>query len=165
MRRFSVNVAPYVHALDQGRFIVVDQSSSRWGHINVDDFTVSTQPTSLSSQVLVRDDEGLSVAGAEVFSNGVRVGLTNSSGIWAGSLRPGDRLAARKRIHEEATYRAGHSAGSSQNWKFRVYLTSLTVGSDGSAPPVLAHGDSAVTEVLTVRRNNAIIGLKRGRFK
>ena len=160
MRRVSLTTA-YIRPGDQARVRIGDTSADGWGHINVDDIRLDARPaSSLAGRIHVVDDAGANVPGAEVFVNGEMRGTTDAAGTAAaGLIRSGDRLIARKRLREEGTYRAGHQTGSTQNWKYRVYATSLPVGNDGSANAALAHGDSARSEELRVSRQNVLFGL------
>ncbi|RYG23835.1 hypothetical protein EON82_12765 [bacterium] len=160
MRRVSMTMS-YVRSGDQARVRIADLSSGAWGHINVDDIGLSASATSsLASRIHVTDETGANLPGAEVFVNGTLRGTSDATGmVSAGIVRAGDRIAARKRILEERTYRNGHGAGSTQNWKYRVYATSIPIGNDGSATQVSAHGDSARPEEVRVSRDNVLFGL------
>lgn len=100
------------------------------------------------------------VVGAEVFLNGNLAGTTGDDGIlMLGSpLRVGDELIARQRVLEQSTYRNGHSQGSTQNWKYRTYITSLSVNNFGQAFPARVI-DPTQEQRLQVRRDNALFGI------
>lgn len=128
------------------------------GHINVDDFNVVDQVS--PSTVHVTNEFGADVADAEVFVNGVKAGVTNNSGIFNVSppLTTGNNLVARKLVWENPSFRLNHAQGSTQNWNYRVYITSMRVNDDGTAPqfPVT---DPLASQELRLNRRNTLIGI------
>lgn len=140
------------------RLRIKDDSDRRFGHINVDDFEVVDDV--VPSPVHVTNEFGANIAGAEVFVNGVSVGVTNNAGILNISppLTTGNNLVARKLVWENPSFRRNHAAGSTQDWNYRVYITSMAVTDNGTAPqfPVI---DPLVTQELQLNRNNTLIGI------
>ncbi|HEV3469805.1 MAG TPA: hypothetical protein VG148_10830 [Pyrinomonadaceae bacterium] len=141
----------------RARIRIKDDSSHPWGHINADDFRlVGGSPT---TRIHVTDAAGNSAEGAEVYLNGVRAGATDASGnLTLGALSTAHDLVARKLVFESRSPRANHSAGSSQNWNFRVYNTSARVNNDGTVTAHPVTNPSAVQE-LRLSTSNALVGL------
>ncbi len=102
---------------------------------------------------------------AEVYVNGDLRGLTNPQGELHISppLSSGDELAARKLIIENRTDREAHDLYSTQNWNYRVYITSLPLNYDTNGDHVsfLPHVVANPNEIqeLQLSRQNVIIGL------
>lgn len=118
---------------------------------NTGAFTVNITPESCTptntavreTRIRVADAQNTAINDAEVFVNGQRVGLTGIDGILRlPRLNLGDRIIARSRILESPTYRNNHQTGSSQNWKYRVYLTTAAIEGGGS------RGDFVVSNPL-----------------
>ncbi|MCL6432257.1 MAG: hypothetical protein K6V36_15585, partial [Anaerolineae bacterium] len=108
--------------------------------------------------VLVRDESGSPVSGAEVFRNGQLAGTTGPDGqLSIPGLAAGDQLVARLRVMERPAVKGSHEGGSSQNWAYRVYITSLDVPSAGEPTPWVV-SDPRTTQVLTIKKGNALIG-------
>lgn len=118
-----------------------------------------TDPRVRQTRIHVSSDANINQAGAEVYINERRVGVTNRDGILLLPEQPrGSRLMARLLIFENPTYRANHSSGSTRNWNYRVYQTSSMVNADGSRTS-LTISDPAATQELRVTSSNALIGL------
>ena len=112
-----------------------------------------------ATRIHVSSDANRNQAGAEVYVNERQVGVTGTDGMLVlPELSTGSRLMARVRVLENPTYRAHHSRGSTRDWNFRVYQTSLTVNNDGSITPITI-SDPRATQELRVTGANAIIGL------
>jgi len=112
-----------------------------------------------SSRVRVTDESGANVEGAEVFVNGQSRGMTGRDGtLRLPQFMSGDRLIAKKLITENATPRAGHRTGSTQNWNYRVYLTTMPVNNDGSLSPFVV-SDPTATQELRLNRSNPLFGM------
>jgi len=112
-----------------------------------------------STRIHVSSDANRNEAGAEVYVNERPVGVTGTDGmLLLPELPTGSRLMARVRIFENPTYRANHSRGSTRDWNFRVYQTSLTVNNDGSLVSFTI-SDPRATQELRVTGTNALIGL------
>jgi hypothetical protein len=142
----------------RARIRIKDDSTRSWGHINVDDFQF-TGSSSAPTRIHVTNHLGANVEGAEIYVNGGNVGVTDASGnLSLGPLTTADDIIARKRVFEHRSHRANHSAGSSQNWNYRVYNTSAQVNNDGTitSHPVT---NPAVTQELQLSLNNTTIGL------
>jgi len=112
------------------------------------------------SRIHVTDAVGNSVSGAELFSFGAPLGVTDGEGYL--EVQPplfgGAQLVARKRVLESRTHRGNHTEDSNQPWNYRVYHTSLVINDDGSTTPFSVSDPCAVLE-LQVRPDNALIGL------
>jgi hypothetical protein len=121
------------------------------------------RPDVTSTIIHVRDEKDLDVAQAEVFVNGRLRGLTDEGGrlVVTPTLPDGTKLAARKQVFESSTSRGNHSQGSSRNWKYRVYITSLPVNNDGTVPQkaVVLEPDPLAPQEVQVFRKNTLIGL------
>lgn len=78
-------------------------------------------------------------------------------------LAAGSELVARALVHESVSDRDGHSRGSTQNWKYRAYVTSLPLLHDANgdnphfSPTVVTDPNGAYA--LQLRRDAAHIGL------
>lgn len=123
------------------------------------DFTGALVGTTGTVRVIHNDNP---VEGAQVFlgdsQNGRLMGVTSAQGtLVVSGLRVGDKLVARKLITEVATAKANHSQGSTQNWGYRVYITSLDIPTlDEPQPREVS--DPTGTTTLTLKTNNALIG-------
>ena len=118
-----------------------------------------------STAIRVVDSSGDAVIGAEVFINGVRhPEKTGSRGFVyvVPAATPGDTMVARARMHENRSPRDAHDAGSTQDWNYRVYKTSLTLEHDGAGNGVsldpMAVTAPVAAYVLRLDRANAMIG-------
>lgn len=124
--------------------------------------TVYYRPDVTSTVIHVSDESGSDVQYAEIFADGVSVGFTGPTGRLTVSppLPDGTQLAARLFVLESPTDRGSHSAGSYQNWKYRVYITSLSVYNDGTITlkPVVLEPDPLAPQELRVYHWNALIG-------
>ncbi|MFZ5443861.1 MAG: PA14 domain-containing protein [Myxococcota bacterium] len=110
--------------------------------------------------VRVVDEAARAVEGAEVYVDGRLHPLrTPASGEleFYPPLAVGTQLVARRLVHEHNTYRGNHAQGSSDNWNFRVYQTSVGIGNDG-APNVFRVSAPAARQELTVRASNGLVG-------
>jgi hypothetical protein len=117
-----------------------------------------------ASVVRVFDDFGHRVAGAEVYADGTHIGDTDALGQLAvfPPLVAGQLLAARKLVHEQQTNRPGHTGGGTNNWAYRVYITSVRARYDANGDavtlPLLAVDDPGQPIDLRVARRNTLIG-------
>ena len=111
------------------------------------------------TRIHVADGQNVDTGNAEVFINGRRAGITDASGILRlPTLNAGDRIIARSRLHESRTYRSNHQTGSSQNWNYRVYLTTAAIQDDGTrADFVVSNPDE--TQELRLNPGNPLVGL------
>lgn len=110
--------------------------------------------------ILVTDQAGAAVADAEVWINRrLHPARTDTNGRLTlfPPLATGTRLVARKRVHEQNTYRANHGAGSTQNWNYRVYKTSVKINNDGSQR-IHSIADPSQPQRLQVLSDNVLIG-------
>lgn len=140
------------------RIRIKDTATGPWGHINVDDFEFLDDVA--ASRVHVTDEFGANSAGAEVFVNGVRSGVTDAVGILniSPQLTTGNDLVARKLIIEHPSPHPHHAEGSTQDWNYRVYNTSMKVNNNGSTLPFPVT-NPIVTQELRLDRGNTLIGV------
>ena len=114
--------------------------------------------TRYSGSVIVHDEAGNPVSGAQVFRNGILAGTTSTEGkIIIPDLQAGDFLVARLRIAEVATGKNNHSQDSTQNWGYRVYITSMDIPVSGE-PQQYSVVDTGIDQVLVIKASNALIG-------
>lgn len=108
--------------------------------------------------ILVEDEMGNPINGAQVFRNRVMVGETSTVGtLQIPDLQVKDELIARLQITEVPTDKDNHDQDSTENWAYRVYITSLDIPqSKDPAPKVVA--DTSITQTLTISKNNTLIG-------
>jgi hypothetical protein len=112
------------------------------------------------TQVLVVDEAGLPLSGAEVWVNDqLHPVMTPASGMI--SIFPpvavGTQIVARQVTHEHNTYRGNHAQGGGDNWNFRVYRTSVAIGDDGT-PGAFRVINSGVVQRLVLRNSNTLVG-------
>lgn len=108
--------------------------------------------------VLIRDENGNPIANAQVFRNGSLAGKTAGDGtLTIPGLASGDQLAARLQVHEESSRKNNHSQDASQNWAYRVYITSMEIPKEGD-PTASIVADPSLTQILTLRKSNTLIG-------
>lgn len=156
MRRESWDIGVYMGR--RARIRIKDAASGPWGHINADDFQFSSTAPA-RGLIHVTGVTGSNAAAAEVYLNGVSVGFTDASGnITVRPLTTADDIVARKFVLEHRSHRANHIIGSTQDWNFRVYNTSMSVNDDGTLRPH-AVTNPAATQELRLHLNNSIIGL------
>ncbi len=106
----------------------------------------------------VQDELGNPVSGAQVFRNGLLAGKTDSTGaLEIPGLQVNETLVARLLIIEVATGKGNHNWDSSQNWAYRVYLTSLDIPTLGEPAP-LAVTDITNIPPLVIKKSNTLIG-------
>ena len=116
-------------------------------------------PRVRATRIHVSSDANLNQSGAQVYVDDRLMGVTNSEGLVVlPELPRGSRLRARLQIFENPTYRANHSRGSTRDWNYRVYQTSMTVNADGSVGSFTVT-DPPATQELRVSGSNALIGL------
>ncbi|MEP6903244.1 MAG: hypothetical protein ABJA66_15955 [Actinomycetota bacterium] len=111
------------------------------------------------TRIRVADGQNANIKDAEVFVNGRRVGTTDINGILRlPPLSVGDRIVARSRIQESRSYRSNHQTGSTQNWNYRVYLTTATIGNDGTRADFVV-SNPLDTQELRLNPSNPLFGL------
>lgn len=125
---------------------------------------VTIRAESLLGSVIVKGPDGNPVAGAQVYrypagsADYMLAGTTDADGrLTIAALATGDRLVARLIIKEVASPKGTHNQDSAQNWKYRVYITSMDVLSTGLVQPLLV-ADPVADKVLTLKNNNTLIG-------
>ena len=134
---------------------VLQHNGVKFGPYFFVEVTVHAPP---APTVLVRDESGNPIDGAQVFRNGVLVGVSQSNGVLViPDLIAGDKLAARRLITENAKAKNGHNQGSGQNWSYRVYTTSIEVPKDQDLTQ-LTVTDPGIQQVLTIKKGNTLIG-------
>lgn len=103
--------------------------------------------------VRVRNEAGTALPNARVYHNGALLGVTGASGtVTLLHALLGDQLAALYPVHEAPAAKPDHG------WAWRVYLTSILIPNDG-APQLHTIGATGATQELTVRKNQALIGM------
>ncbi len=118
-----------------------------------------TDTTVRETRIHVADQGDVSQSGADVYVNGRRVGVTDDAGlVRLLPLANGDQIIARKQIFESSTYRNNHRQGGTQNWNYRVYLTTMTVNNDGTLSPFVV-SNPAINQELRLNRSNTLIGV------
>jgi hypothetical protein len=103
--------------------------------------------------VIVREDTGARVAGAEVYQNCIFRGTTSGDGmliLW--SAAAGDKLDVRKLVSTGGTGRGSHDGWSYHAWRTNIVMT--TDGGQWSA----TIGDPAGVQEIVIRRENTQIG-------
>lgn len=139
-----------------------DVTSDNTGEFRVDIALGACGPTDnrvRQTRIHVSSDANINQAGAEVYINERRVGVTGSDGtLLLPEIPRGSRLMARFQIFESSTYRSNHSRGGTRNWNYRVYQTSREVNVDGSVSPLIV-SDPTATQELRVTSSNALIGV------
>lgn len=118
--------------------------------------TVSAYPQAGSVQV--KDEAGNPMNEAQVYRNGILAGTTDSNGmITISNLALGDSLVARSLILEKASKKNNHSQDSTQNWAYRVYITSLDIPKDTDPVPFTVDDITSIQQLI-VKKNNTLIG-------
>ena len=108
--------------------------------------------------VLVKDESGTPVEQAQVFRNGVLAGVTGADGkLLIPDLAANDKLIARQLITEVSTGKGHHDQDSSQNWAYRVYITSLDIPQNGEPVPHQVT-NPYTDQTLTLKKTNTLIG-------
>lgn len=111
-----------------------------------------------TGNVLVQDEAGNPVSGAEVFNETVLLGTTDAQGILPSpAIQAGNRLYARSRLLEKPTAKYNHNQNSSQNWAYRTYITSLDIPSAGEPQGQLITNPT-LTQTLTLKKSNTLVG-------
>lgn len=119
---------------------------------------VAISAYSQAGSVQVRDETGNPVNGAQVFQNGTLAGTTDENGvITITNLAIGDELVARSRVLEAVTNKNNHSQDSTQNWAYRVYITSLDIPKDTDPVPFIVNDPTSIQQVV-VKKSNTLIG-------
>lgn len=107
--------------------------------------------------VQVLDEAGNPIAGAEVWQNGVLVGTSAANGLLELPVMMGDRLVARKLVKIVPSIRSRHNQDAASNWAYHLYITSLAIPAAGEPAPAIVT-DPLVTQTLTLRKDNTLIG-------
>jgi hypothetical protein len=103
--------------------------------------------------VIVREDTGARVAGAEVYQNCEFRGRTSGDGmliLW--SAAAGDRLDVRKLVATGGTGRGSHDG-----WSYHAWRTNIVMTTDGGQWSAVI-GDPAGTQEIIIRPQNTQIG-------
>jgi formylglycine-generating enzyme required for sulfatase activity len=104
------------------------------------------------------DESADPVSGAQVYRNGTLVGVTSADGVLSvPGLKAGDGLIARVLMAETATAKGHHAQDASQNWAYRVYITSQYIPAAGVPQPLVVV-DPAVTQTLMLIKSNVLVG-------
>jgi hypothetical protein len=112
----------------------------------------------LGGTIRVNDESGEPVGGAQVYRNGVLAGITAVDGILSiPGMTNNDKLVARLRVIEVSSGKNSHIQDSSQNWAYRVYITSLDVPQSSDPAPWIVTNPT-ITQTLTLKQSNPLIG-------
>ena len=127
-------------------------------HGGYDAFVAKLLMGPMEPVVRVEDEGGNALSGAKVYCNGALAGTTGPAGtLTIAALGEGDQLAATYLVDEARSLKGSHSQGGTQDWAYRVYLTSVAIDNDGN--PQLHRFDPLNTmQVLTVTKRSALIG-------
>ena len=119
--------------------------------------TVTASPE--AGTIVVKDVADNPISSAQVFRNGSLAGITGAYGtLTIADLAAGDTLVARQRVIEIPTNKNNHSQDSSQDWGYRVYITSLDIPAS-SEPAPLVVADPTTVQTLVIKKDNSLIGL------
>ena len=142
----------YVAFVSDANNLVSGDTNGAW-----DVFVHNQSCLSEVSTVIVLDEESNPVSGAQIFHNGDLAGIAADGTLTISCLAVGDQLVGRKQIVEVPTAKGNHSQDSTQNWSYRIYITSVDIPQNGNPTPFVVT-DPSVTQVLTVRQANALVG-------
>ena len=100
--------------------------------------------TPQSTVIIVEDEDGLPVEGAQVFKNCNLVGTTSVTGTLTlpSASSVDDELIARASVYTGTTQKGGHDG-----WAYQVWLTNILQNNDGTESPI--RGDRHRTESPT----------------
>lgn len=103
--------------------------------------------------VIVREDTGARVAGAEVYQNCVLRGTTSGAGMLVlPRAAAGDRLDVRKLVATGGTGRGSHDG-----WSYHAWRTNIVMTPDGGQWSATVADPAGVQEIV-IRRENTQIG-------
>jgi hypothetical protein len=104
--------------------------------------------------VVVRDEAGAKVEGAEVYLNCVHRGVTDGAGEYLlSAAAAGDRVQVRKLVHAGTPAKGNHDG-----WAYHVWLTNIVMENDGTQRDHVV-ADPTATQGVVIRKDNAQIGL------
>jgi hypothetical protein len=104
--------------------------------------------------VVVRNEAGVGVSGAEVYQNCVFRGTTHGGGLLIlPSAVAGDQIDVRKLVATGPT-----GKGSHDGWSYHAYHTNILMTNDGGQSSTTI-GDPAAAQTIVVRPSNTQIGL------
>ncbi len=119
---------------------------------------VMIKATLNTGNVLVLDEAGDPVSGAQVYDQTNLLGVTNAQGVLiAPNLQNGARLAARLKISETPSLKYAHDLNALQNWAYRTYITSLDIPQSAEPLGLLVTSPN-LTQTLTIKKSNTLIG-------
>ena len=104
------------------------------------------------SLVVVRNEAGALVSGAEVYRNCTLQGVTGGGQLLVPMLSVGDHLQVRKLVRSYANRRAAHDG-----WTFHAWRTNIEMANDGSQVDFTVSDPAAVQNVV-IRSENTQIG-------
>lgn len=103
--------------------------------------------------VRVRNEDGVNLPNAKVYHNAKYSGVTNAVGaVTLHNAVIGDTLAALHLAYTEPAAKPNHQ------WAWHVYQTSISIPNNGT-PQLFVVADPATVQDLTVRKDQALIGL------
>ena len=122
--------------------------------------TLSPTPTPKPGVwVKVVDESNAAITGATVYlkyqggTYDKSVGTTGTDGkLWVVDAVVGDQLAATHLVFTKDTDKALHN-----NWSYHIYITNIDIAANGD-PTLHTITNSSVTQILTVKKRNALIG-------
>lgn len=109
--------------------------------------------------VVVENESGVPLPGAAVYSNGDYQGETYGNGaIQLHDVLLGDQLSARYTVASQPAKKGYHQwVHGPGDWAYRIHITSISFDNAGN-PQQHTVTNTGVTQVLRVRRDNALIG-------
>lgn len=124
-----------------------------------DDSPDATTTVGKELTVIVTDEQGNLVRGAEIHRNDNLMGTTDQNGrLQVPALLHGDRLRARWQVYEHPAVKGHHTLDGAGNWAWRVYLTNIDFDAAGNLQE-WSVTDFSQPQRLTVRRDQALIGM------
>jgi hypothetical protein len=111
--------------------------------------------------VLVQDEGGSSVEGAKVYHNNNFVGETGyDGGISVPGVQVGDQLSALYEVYQRPSKKDYHDRDGIGDWSWRAYRTNVNIDTNsGGTPQLHTVTDTSQIQVLTVRKNQALLGM------
>ncbi|MGD8465977.1 MAG: hypothetical protein PVI09_19125, partial [Anaerolineae bacterium] len=158
---YTINLADYPQLLGQTVRIVFQgiTDSSYFTSFYIDQVELYQ-----GVNVLVQDEGGHALEGAKVYHNNTFVGQTGSDGgIAVPGVQVGDRLSALHEVYQHPSKKDYHDlggTGGSDDWAWRAYQTNVRIDTtSGGTPQLHTVTDTSQTQVLTVRRDQALLGM------
>jgi hypothetical protein len=111
--------------------------------------------------VLVQDEDGSPVSGAQVYHNNTFVGETGYDGsLSVTGVQVGDQLSALREVYQRPSKKDHHDRDGIGDWSWRAYVTNVNIDTNsGGTPQLHTVTDTSQIQVLTVRKNQALLGV------